>query len=43
MHGRRRLERLAALSPPRGLAVCRAVKADRYGVFGSSRQFGLEP
>jgi hypothetical protein len=37
MHGRRRLVRIAAPPPPRGLAICRAVKADRYGVFGSSR------
>jgi hypothetical protein len=42
MHGRRRLVRIAASPPPRGLAICRAVKTDRYGVFGSSRCRGLE-
>ena len=42
MHGRRRLVRLAMVTPPRGLAVCRAVRSDRYGVFGSDRWRGLE-
>lgn len=42
MHGRRRLVKAAALSPPRGLAVCGAVQADHYGVFDSNRWRGLE-
>ena len=42
MHGCRRLVRVAALSPSRGVAVCEAFGVDRYGVFGSSRCCRLE-